>query len=166
MNLACSPQVRNDPLVPSFYGRTLSRTVPAVCTGPPCQDSHVMVPNINTFKNKGFFLRQISHFLAWFFCSSIETPVLWFIKAGLCILIPFPIYSFTIIFTVRILKSAVICMFLGLPDPDPFSWSSWPPQKGLWQKRLNLKSLAADFPKLRRRDYLMRMVSIMHKDQF
>ncbi len=38
MNLACSLQVRNDPLVRSFYGRTLSRTVPAVCTGPPCQE--------------------------------------------------------------------------------------------------------------------------------
>ncbi len=37
MNLACSLQVRNDPLVPSFYGQTLSRTVPAVCTGPTCQ---------------------------------------------------------------------------------------------------------------------------------
>ncbi len=36
MNLACSLQVRNGLLVPSFYGRTLSRTVPAVCTGPPC----------------------------------------------------------------------------------------------------------------------------------
>jgi len=32
------------------------------------------------------------------------------------------------------------------------------------KKCLNLKSRA--FPKLRRRDYLMRMVSIMHKDQF
>ncbi len=38
MNLACSLQVRNSLLVPSFYGRTLSRTVPAVCTGPPCQE--------------------------------------------------------------------------------------------------------------------------------
>ena len=34
------------------------------------------------------------------------------------------------------------------------------------KKRLNLKSLAADFPTLRRRDYLMRMVGIMHKDHF
>ncbi len=34
------------------------------------------------------------------------------------------------------------------------------------KKRLKLKSLAADFPKLRRRDYLIRMVSIMHKDHF
>ncbi len=37
-NLACSLQVRNGLLVPSFYGRTLSRTVPAVCTGTPCQE--------------------------------------------------------------------------------------------------------------------------------
>jgi hypothetical protein len=37
MNLACSLHVRNGLLVSSFYGRTLSRTVPAVCTGPPCQ---------------------------------------------------------------------------------------------------------------------------------
>ncbi len=34
----CSLQVRNGLLVPSFYGRTLSCTVPAVCTGPPCQE--------------------------------------------------------------------------------------------------------------------------------
>jgi hypothetical protein len=34
------------------------------------------------------------------------------------------------------------------------------------KKRLILKSLAADFPKLCRVDYLMRMVSVMHKDQF
>ncbi len=32
------------------------------------------------------------------------------------------------------------------------------------KKRQNLKSLAADFTKLCRRDYLMRMVTIMHKD--
>ncbi len=38
MNLACSLKVRNGLLVPSFYGRTLSRTVLAVCTGPPCQE--------------------------------------------------------------------------------------------------------------------------------
>ncbi len=38
MNLACSLQVRNGLLVPSFYGRTLSHTVPAVCTCPPCQE--------------------------------------------------------------------------------------------------------------------------------
>ncbi len=38
MNLACSLQVRRDQLLPCFYGRTLSRTVPAVCTGPPCQE--------------------------------------------------------------------------------------------------------------------------------
>ncbi len=38
MNLACSLQVSNGLLVPSFYGQTLSRTVPAVCTGLPCQE--------------------------------------------------------------------------------------------------------------------------------
>jgi hypothetical protein len=38
MNLACSLQVRKELLLPCFYGRTLSRTVPAVCTGPPCQE--------------------------------------------------------------------------------------------------------------------------------
>ncbi len=35
---ACSLQVRNGSPVPSFYGRTLSRTVPAACTGPPCSE--------------------------------------------------------------------------------------------------------------------------------
>ncbi len=34
----CSLQVRNGSPVPSFYGRTLSRTVPAACTGPPCSE--------------------------------------------------------------------------------------------------------------------------------
>jgi hypothetical protein len=38
MNLACSLQVRKELRLPCFYGRTLSRTVPAVCTGPPCQE--------------------------------------------------------------------------------------------------------------------------------
>ncbi len=38
MNLACIIQVRNGLLVSSFHGRTFSRTVPAVCTGPPCQE--------------------------------------------------------------------------------------------------------------------------------
>jgi hypothetical protein len=38
MNLACSPQVKIRLRLPCFYGRTLSRTVPAVCTGPPCQE--------------------------------------------------------------------------------------------------------------------------------
>ncbi len=30
--------MRNGSPVPSFYGRTLSCTVPAACTGPPCQE--------------------------------------------------------------------------------------------------------------------------------
>ncbi len=34
----CSLQVRNGCPVPSFYGQTLSRTGPAACTGPPCQE--------------------------------------------------------------------------------------------------------------------------------
>jgi hypothetical protein len=38
MNLACSPQVKIRLRLPCFYGRTLSRTVPAVCTGPSCQE--------------------------------------------------------------------------------------------------------------------------------
>ncbi len=38
MNLPCSLQVRRKPLPPCFYGRTLPCTVPAVCTGPPCQE--------------------------------------------------------------------------------------------------------------------------------
>ena len=38
MNLACSLQVRNGLLVPSFHGLTLSCTVQAVSTGPPCQE--------------------------------------------------------------------------------------------------------------------------------
>jgi hypothetical protein len=33
-----SPQVRIRLRLPCFYGRTLSRTVPAVCTGLPCQE--------------------------------------------------------------------------------------------------------------------------------
>ncbi len=38
MNLPCSLQVKRKPLPSCFYGRTLPRTVPAVCTGPPCQE--------------------------------------------------------------------------------------------------------------------------------
>ncbi len=38
MNLACSLQMRRELWPPWFFGRTLSRTVPAVCTGPPCQE--------------------------------------------------------------------------------------------------------------------------------
>jgi hypothetical protein len=38
INLACSLQVRTELLLPRFYGRTLSRTLPAACTGPPCQE--------------------------------------------------------------------------------------------------------------------------------
>ncbi len=33
---ACSHQVRHSLRQPCFYGRTLSSTVPAYCTGPPC----------------------------------------------------------------------------------------------------------------------------------
>ncbi len=32
----CSLQVKTELPAPCFYGRTLSRTVPAACTGPPC----------------------------------------------------------------------------------------------------------------------------------
>ena len=38
MNLACSLQVRGELQPPCFYGWTLSCTVPAACTGPPCQE--------------------------------------------------------------------------------------------------------------------------------
>jgi hypothetical protein len=38
MNLACSLQVRGELQPPCFYGQTLSCTVPAACTGPPCQE--------------------------------------------------------------------------------------------------------------------------------
>jgi hypothetical protein len=38
MNLACSPQVKTRLRLPCFYGRTLSRTVPAICAGRPCQE--------------------------------------------------------------------------------------------------------------------------------
>ncbi len=39
-SLSWRPQVRTQPRLPCFYGRTLSRTVPAACTGPTCQNSH------------------------------------------------------------------------------------------------------------------------------
>jgi hypothetical protein len=38
MSLSYSPQVRRRLRLPCFYGRTLSRTVPAACTSPPCQN--------------------------------------------------------------------------------------------------------------------------------
>jgi hypothetical protein len=38
MILTCSLQVRRRLRLPCFYGRTLSCTVLAVCTGPPCQE--------------------------------------------------------------------------------------------------------------------------------
>jgi len=38
-SLSCRPQVRRRLRLPCFYGRTLSRTVPAACTGPTCQNS-------------------------------------------------------------------------------------------------------------------------------
>ncbi len=38
-SLSCRPQVRTQPRLPCFYGRTLSHTVPAACTGPTCQNS-------------------------------------------------------------------------------------------------------------------------------
>jgi hypothetical protein len=38
-SLSCRPQVRTQPRLPCFYGRTLPRTVPAACTGPTCQNS-------------------------------------------------------------------------------------------------------------------------------
>ncbi len=38
-SLSCRPQVRTQPRLPCFNGRTLSRTVPAACTGPTCQNS-------------------------------------------------------------------------------------------------------------------------------
>ncbi len=47
----CSLQVRNGSPVPSFYGRTLSRTVPAACTGPPCSE---MVQIHAAIKSKAF----------------------------------------------------------------------------------------------------------------
>ncbi len=39
-DLSCSPQVRRRLRLPCFYGRSLSRTVPAACTGLPCQNPH------------------------------------------------------------------------------------------------------------------------------
>ncbi len=35
---SCRPQVRSLPRLLCFYGRSLSRTVPAACTGPTCQN--------------------------------------------------------------------------------------------------------------------------------
>jgi hypothetical protein len=37
-SLSCRPQVRERLRLPCFYGRTLSRTVPAACTGLTCQN--------------------------------------------------------------------------------------------------------------------------------
>ncbi len=36
-SLSCRPQVRTQPRLPCFYGRSLSCTVPAACTGPTFQ---------------------------------------------------------------------------------------------------------------------------------
>ncbi len=36
VHVHCTLQVRNGSPVSCFYGQTLSRTVPAACTGPPC----------------------------------------------------------------------------------------------------------------------------------
>ncbi len=37
-SLTCRPQVETRLKPPCFYGRSLSRTVPAACTGPTCQN--------------------------------------------------------------------------------------------------------------------------------
>ena len=37
-SLSCRPQVRTQPRLLCFYGRSLSCTVPAACTGPTCQN--------------------------------------------------------------------------------------------------------------------------------
>jgi hypothetical protein len=54
---SCSCQVRHSLPLPCFYGRTLSRTVPACCTGPPCwkcpklwrQQKYWRLPKIHWF---------------------------------------------------------------------------------------------------------------------
>ena len=37
-SLSCRPQVRTQPRLPCFYGRSPYRTVPAACTSPTCQN--------------------------------------------------------------------------------------------------------------------------------
>jgi hypothetical protein len=61
MNLACSLQVRREPLPPGFYGRTLSSTVPAACTGPPCQEMaqiHTATKSLASARNSTDFCQS------------------------------------------------------------------------------------------------------------